>query len=54
MILLNGILSIKSIVFLTFSVFVVAALGYMLGIITIKGVSLGTAGVFIIALFFGA
>ncbi len=54
MILLNGILSIKSIVFLTFSVFVVAALGYMLGRITIKGVSLGTAGVFIIALFFGA
>lgn len=54
MILLNGILSIKSIVFLTFSVFVVAALGYTLGRITIKGVSLGTAGVFIIALFFGA
>ena len=32
----------------------VAALGYMLGRVTIKGVSLGTAGVFIMALVFGA
>ncbi len=34
-------------------VFVVTALGYMLGRITIKGVSLGTAGVFIVAILFG-
>ncbi len=32
----------------------IAALGYMLGRVTIKGVSLGTAGVFIMALVFGA
>ncbi len=49
-----GILSIKSITFLTFCVFAIAAFGYLLGRITIKGVSLGTAGVFIIALLFGA
>ena len=37
-----------------FAVFVIAVLGYALGRITIKGVSLGTAGVFIVALLFGA
>ena len=52
--LFGGILSIKAITFLTFSVFAIAALGYLLGRITIKGVSLGTAGVFIVALLFGA
>ena len=54
MVLFGGILSIKAITFLSFSVFVIAALGYLLGRITIKGVSLGTAGVFIVALLFGA
>ena len=49
-----GILSIKSISFLVFCVFAIAGLGYLLGRITIKGVSLGTAGVFIVALLFGA
>lgn len=44
----------KSITFLTFMVFAVAAVGYILGRVTIKGVSLGTAGVFIMALVFGA
>ena len=34
-------------------IFVVAALGYLLGRITIKGVSLGTAGVFLVAILFG-
>ena len=48
-----GILSIKSISFLVFCVFAIAGLGYLLGRITIKGVSLGTAGVFIVALLFG-
>ena len=34
-------------------IFLVAALGYLLGSITIKGVSLGTAGVFLVAILFG-
>lgn len=49
----GGILSIKAVVFLMFSVFGIAALGYILGRVTIKGVSLGTAGVFLIALLYG-
>lgn len=53
MILLGGLLSVKTIAFLTFCVFAIAAVGYLLGRITIKGVSLGTAGVFIVALVFG-
>lgn len=51
--LLGGILSIQSVVFLTFSVFAIAAIGYTLGRVTIKGINLGTAGVFIIALLYG-
>jgi len=38
---------------LLFGIFVVTALGYLLGRIEIKGVSLGTAGVFIVAILFG-
>ena len=45
--------SVTGIGYLMFSVFIVASLGYLLGRITVKGVSLGTAGVFIIALLFG-
>lgn len=52
--LLGGVISVKGIAFLMFSVFTIAAVGYALGRITIKGVSLGTAGVFIVALFYGA
>lgn len=52
--LFNGVLSISGTAFLIFVVFAITAVGYMLGRITIKGVSLGTAGVFIIALLFGA
>lgn len=51
--LLGGALTIKSVSFLMFSVFAIAALGYILGRITIKGVNLGTAGVFVIALLYG-
>ena len=51
--LFGGILSIKAVTFLMFSVFVILALGYLLGRITIKGVNLGSAGVFIVALLFG-
>ena len=39
--------------FLMMAVFAIAAFGYILGRITIKGISLGTAGVFVIALIFG-
>ncbi len=46
--------SLGSVSFLLISVFIIATFGYMLGRITIKGVSLGTAGVFIIALVYGA
>lgn len=46
--------SLGSISFLLISVFIIATLGYMLGRVTIKGVSLGTAGVFIVALVYGA
>lgn len=49
----NGILSIHGVSFLMVSVIAIAALGYILGRITIKGVSLGTAGVFIVALIYG-
>ncbi|MBQ2695770.1 MAG: permease [Clostridia bacterium] len=51
--LFGGVVSISGITFLMFCVFIIAALGYILGRISIKGVSLGTAGVFIIALLFG-
>lgn len=54
MVLFGGILSIKTVTFLVFCVFLIAGLGYLLGRVTIKGVSLGTAGVFIVALLFGA
>ncbi len=51
--LFNGVLPITGISFLVFCIFIIAAVGYALGRITIKGVSLGTAGVFIVALLFG-
>lgn len=50
----GGVISITGVSLLMFSVFVVTVFGYLLGRITIKGVSLGTAGVFIIALLYGA
>ena len=51
--LLGGILSVKAVAFLTFSVFAIAAVGYAIGKITVKGINLGTAGVFIVALVYG-
>lgn len=45
--------SITGVAFLMFCVFAIAAVGYALGRITIKGVCLGTAGVFIVAILFG-
>ena len=52
--LLGGFISISNISTLLFVVFAVLTLGYLLGRITIKGISLGDAGVFIVALIFGA
>ena len=46
-------LSISGVAFLIFSILAIAAIGYLLGKVTVKGVNLGTAGVFIIALLFG-
>ena len=49
----NGMVSVSGVAFLVFCVLAIAAVGYALGRITIKGVSLGDSGVFIIALVFG-
>ncbi len=51
--LFNGVIPITGITFLIFCVLMIAASGYALGRITIKDISLGTAGVFITALVFG-
>ena len=51
--LFGGVIPITGITFLVFCVFLVAAVGYGIGRLTIKGISLGTAGVFIVALVFG-
>ncbi len=51
--LFGGILAVKAVVFLTFSVFAIAAVGYAIGRIEVKGIDLGTAGVFIVALVYG-
>lgn len=50
----GGVISINDIYTLLFVVFGVLLVGYALGRITVKGVSLGDAGVFIIALLVGA
>ena len=50
----GGVISVNDIYTLLFVVFGVLLVGYALGRITIKGVSLGDAGVFIIALLVGA
>ena len=52
--ILGGVISISNIYTLLFVVFGVLLVGYILGRITIKGISLGDAGVFIIALLAGA
>ncbi len=52
--LFGGVIPITGVSFFMFCVFAILAVGYALGRITIKGVSLGDAGVFIIALLFGA
>ena len=52
--LLNGVISISNTYTFFLVLFGVLLFGYLIGRVTIKGVSLGDAGVFIIALFFGA
>ena len=49
----GGLISITGITYLVFAGFFIIFLGYLLGRIRIKGVGLGTAGVFIVALLFG-
>ena len=51
--LFGGVIPITGITFLMFSLFAIIAIGFALGRITIKGISLGDAGVFIVALVFG-
>ncbi len=51
--LFGGVVPITGITFLVFCIFAILAIGYALGRITIKGISLGSAGVFLIALVFG-
>ena len=51
--LFGGVVSITGITFFMFAVFAVIAIGFALGRITVKGISLGDAGVFIVALVFG-
>ena len=52
--LFDGATSITGMTFLVFMGFEIILLGYLLGRIRIKGVGLGTAGVFIVAILFGA
>ena len=51
--LFNGVIPITGITFFMFSIFAIIFVGFALGRITIKGISLGDAGVFIMALVFG-
>ena len=53
MVLFGETLKIQGVTFLIFSVLAIAAVGYLLGRVTIKGVNLGTAGVFLAALLYG-
>ena len=50
---IGGVISFSTVVALLFGVFLVAMLGYLLGSVTIKGINLGTAGVFLVAIVFG-
>ena len=54
MTLFGGVISVTGISFLMLCVFAILFVGYALGRVTIKGVSLGDAGVFVVALLFGA
>ena len=51
--LFGGVIPITGITFFMFALFAIIAVGFALGRITVKGISLGDAGVFIVALLFG-
>ncbi len=51
--LFGGVYSITGVIFFLATLFVIAFVGYLIGGIKIKGVSLGTSGVFLISLIFG-
>lgn len=52
--LFGDVIQISGITYQMFLIFAVILVGYLLGRITIKGVNLGAAGIFIVALVFGA
>ena len=52
--LFNGVIRVSGVPYMILFMMAIITLGYLLGRITIKGISLGTAGVFIVALVFGA
>lgn len=47
------VIKFSSVTALLVGIFVITAFGYLLGSVSIKGVSLGTAGVFLVAILFG-
>ena len=49
----TDVVSVKGFTYALLGMFLVCALGYLLGSIKIKGVSLGTAGVFLVAILYG-
>ena len=49
----NGVISFSDVTAVLLGVFLVSFLGYLLGSINIKGISLGTSGVFLTAILFG-
>ena len=51
--LFGGVIPITGVTFFMFALFAIIAVGFAIGRITVKGISLGDAGVFIIALLFG-
>ena len=51
--LFGGVIPITGITFLMFSIFAIIAIGLLIGSIKVKGINLGDAGVFIVALIFG-
>ena len=50
----SEVISISGVSYLIFSIMAIVALGYLLGRVTVKGVSLGIAGVFVVSLLYGA
>ena len=52
--LFGGVIRVSGVPFMILFMMIIIALGYLLGRVTIKGISLGTAGVFVVALLFGA